>query len=137
MINKAAIKDTIPLIHKYSSLFGKKDLKGVPIMFFEKRDYDLGKVKKGEKRSFSYHFTNRGDAPLSIANVSACECTTTDYPGGRSIKPGESGEIKVVFDSSEKDYEELIDIEILLDQNLPGSDIPIIEKLYYKFDIEK
>ena len=47
-------------------------------------------------------------------------------------------QIKAVFDSSEKDYGELIDIEIILDQSEPGpDDIPIFEKLYYSFEIEK
>lgn len=106
-------------------------------MIFDKRDLDLGKVKKGEQRNFSYKFVNRGDVALTIANVSACECTTTDYPR-KPIRPGESGELKVTFDSKEKDYEELIDIEILLDQTIPGTDeIPVIEKVYYKFGIEK
>lgn len=108
-------------------------------MIFEQRELDLGMVKKGEKRTFSYPFVNRGDAPMSISIITACECTTTnvDEIAGKTFKPGEGGEVKVVFDSKEKDYSELIDIEILLDQTLPGSEIPIVEKLYYKFDIEK
>ncbi|MEZ5058172.1 MAG: DUF1573 domain-containing protein [Saprospiraceae bacterium] len=126
-------------IHEYSSLHGKKDLKGAPIMHFEQREYDLGTVKKGEKRKLSYKFTNKGDTDLSISLITACECTTTNFDDlrGKTWKPGESGSINIVFDSSEKDYGELIDIEIILDQSEPGTDdIPIFEKLYYKFEMD-
>lgn len=105
-------------------------------MQFDQRWFELGTVKKGEKRELTYTFTNLGDSPLKIDIITACECTTTDYPT-RVFQPGEKGEIKAVFDSSEKDYGELIDIEILLEQTMPGSDIPIIEKVYYQFEIEK
>jgi peptidoglycan-associated lipoprotein len=127
-------------IHEYSSLHGKSELKNVPIMHFDKREFDLGTVKKGEKRTLKYNFTNKGDTPLSISLISACECTTTNFDDlrGKEWQPGESGTIVAVFDSSEKDYGELIDIEIILDQVEPGPDeIPIFEKLYYSFEIEK
>ena len=126
-------------IHEYSSLHGKSNLTNVPIMQFETREFDLGTVKKGEKRTLKYNFTNKGDAPLSISLITACECTSTNFDDlrGKEWKPGESGTIVAVFDSSEKDYGELIDIEIILDQVEPGPDeIPIFEKVYYKFEID-
>lgn len=111
----------------------------MPLLYFEQREFDLGIVRKGEKRNLTYQFTNNGDVPMSIAIVSACECTTTNVDDlrGKVFKPGESGKLLATFDSSEKDAEELIDIEILLDQTEPGSDIPIIEKVYYRFRIVK
>lgn len=127
-------------IHEYSSLHGKDGIKNVPIMQFETREFDLGTVKKGEKRQLKYHFTNKGDSPLSISLITACECTTTNFDDlrGKKWQPGESGTIVAVFDSSEKDYGELIDIEIILDQTEPGPDeIPIFEKVYYSFEIEQ
>ena len=127
-------------IHEYSSLHGKKELKGAPIMYFEQREFDLGTVKKGEKRQLVFPFKNLGDADLSISIITACECTTTNQDDirGKIYKPGEGGVLKATFDSSEKDYGELIDIEIILDQIEPGTDdVPIFEKLYYKFEIEK
>lgn len=127
-------------IHEYSSLHGKKELKDTPIMHFEQREFDLGTVKKGEKRKMEFPFKNMGDKPLSISIITACECTSTNQDDirGKVYKPGEGGVLKATFDSSEKDYGELIDIEIILDQVEPGTeDIPIFEKLYYKFEIEK
>ncbi len=128
-------KDPIQ-ISPMSSLYGKKITKGVPIMTFENRVLDLGKVKRGEKRSFSYAFTNQGDTALKISLISACDCTTTDYPVG-AIKPGETGEILVTFDSTEKEESETIDVDIFLENTIPGSEEPIVEMLQYKYVLIK
>jgi len=122
-------------IHRLSSLYGQKNLKGVPIMDFEKRIVDFGVVKKGEKREFVYQFTNRGDTELVISIVSACDCTTTEYSTS-PVQPGGKGQIKVTFDSSSKDEAEVIDVDIFLENTMPENDVPIIETLQYKFDIE-
>ena len=124
-----------PEISTMSSLYGKKNLKGVPIMIFEERILDLGKVKHGEKRHFSYKFVNRGDTPLEISIISACDCTTTDY-STRPVPPGESGVIKVTFDSTEKEESETIDVDIYL-ENVDNDDIPIVEMLQYKYELIK
>lgn len=124
-------------VHKLSTLYGKKGLTGVPIMHFEERVIDFGKVKKGDKRTYIYKFTNLGDTPLKIDNVDHCECTEADYPRG-TFESGESGEIKIIFDSTEKDKTENIAyINIMLEQSDPANDYPIIEELQYKFEIEE
>ncbi|MCB9284959.1 MAG: DUF1573 domain-containing protein [Lewinellaceae bacterium] len=105
-------------------------------MSFAQRSFDLGKVKKGEKRSLTYTFTNLGDQVLEVDLISACDCTTVDYDY-KPVNPGESGVIKMVFDSSEKEEAETINIDILLKNTLPGTDVPIIERLEYSFDIIK
>lgn len=124
-------------IHELSSLHGKKDLKGVPIMQFKERKVDFGPVKKGEQRYFTYEFTNIGDTDLIISTWVACECTTVDATLDKRYRPGETGTIDVTFDSTEKDDFEVITIDILLENTEPGSDRPIIEKLQYQFDITK
>jgi peptidoglycan-associated lipoprotein len=123
-------------ISPMSSLYGKKITKGVPIMTFERRVLDIGKVKRGEKRSFSYRFTNKGDTAMKISLISACDCTTTDYPV-RTIKPGETGEIEVIFDSTEKEESETIDVDIFLENTIPGTEEPIVEMLQYKYELIK
>ncbi len=125
-----------PVISPLSSLRGRKDLKGVPIMHFEERVIDFGKVKKGEKRTHTYEFTNKGDTALTISLVSACDCTTTEYPT-ETIQPGGKGSIKVIFDSTEKDESETIDVDILLENTLPDTGAPIIEMLQYKYELVK
>lgn len=105
-------------------------------MSFSKRSVDFGKVKKGEKREFTYTFTNHGTVPLEVDLISSCDCTTIHFDY-KPYRPGETGLVKVVFDSAEKDGPETVEIEILLKNTLPGTDIPIIEKLEYSFDIIK
>ncbi len=61
--------------------------------------YDFGKVTDGEKVEYNYRFKNTGTKPLVIINVSAtCGCTVPQKPE-KPVMPGETGFIKVVFDS--------------------------------------
>lgn len=123
-------------ISEMSTLYGRTDLKGIPIMDFEERSIDFGKVKKGEKREHIFEFVNRGDVPLVIEFIDACTCTTVDW-SEEPVKPGEKGKIKVTFDSTEKEEAETIGISIFLENTVPGSGDSIIEMLEYKFDIKK
>ncbi|MEZ4988509.1 MAG: DUF1573 domain-containing protein, partial [Saprospiraceae bacterium] len=130
--------DPKPAISKLSSLYGQTNLKGLPIMDFEQRTHSLGKVRKGEQRSFSYTFTNKGDSALVIDLISACDCTSTnqDELVGKTIEPGQSATINVVFDSTEKDESETIDIDIYL-RNNDANGNPIMEMLQYSFELIK
>lgn len=125
-----------PVISRLSSLYGQKDLRNVPIMQFKQRTFDLGSVRKGDKRTMIYEFVNTGDADLEISIISHCDCTTTEYDTGRVYQPGEGDTIKVIFDSSDKDEAETIDVDIFLEQVDPKGN-PIIEMLQYSFDIKK
>lgn len=120
-------------ISNLSSLYGKKDLKGLPIMHFEKRFVDFGKVKRGETKAYTFEFTNVGDAPLEIAVVTACECTETDYPT-KAIAPGGKGKIEIVFDSTEKEESETVDVDIML-ENSDKEGNPIMEAVQFKFEL--
>lgn len=139
--NIGAEPDTLT-ISELSNLYGLKNIKGVPILKFDTRMVDFGKVKKGDKREYVYEFTNAGDVDAVISIISACDCTTSDY-SKRTIKPGEKGEIFILFDSSEKDHPETIDVDIILenefiDTRLAKPDkMPVIERIQYKFEIEK
>ncbi len=114
----------------------KKEVqKKQPMMLFDKSHFDLGVVKKGEKRELEYHFTNTGTEDLEIDIISACECTTLDYDTA-PYAPGAKGVITAVFDSSEKTEDETITITIVLKNTHPGNDYPIVEELTYDFDIE-
>ncbi len=106
------------------------------IMKFDRRFHDFGKVKKGESRTTEFEFTNVSKEPLIIDLVSACDCTTTDYPR-LPVQPGEKGIIKVVFDSTEKEESEVIDIDIYLRNTDPETGIPLSETLKYKFNLVK
>lgn len=64
--------------------------------------YNFGSVTDGEKVEYSYRFKNTGAKPLVIVSASAsCGCTVPEKPE-KPIMPGETGFIKVVFDSRGK-----------------------------------
>ena len=67
---------------------------------FEEDSYDFGVVTEGEKVRHTYKFTNTGDQTLVLINVTgSCGCTVPEDWPKQPIPPGETGEIKVVFDS--------------------------------------
>ena len=62
--------------------------------------YNFGKVTDGEKVEYSYRFKNTGKHPLIVSSaVASCGCTVPEKPE-EPIKPGETGFLKVVFNSS-------------------------------------
>lgn len=81
----------------------EKLTKDMPVMTFEKMTHDFGKVMQGEKLSYSFKFTNTGKSNLIIEETnSSCGCTTSTPPKA-PIRPGESAEIKVSFNSANKE----------------------------------
>ena len=73
---------------------------GMPDFKFEKELHDFGQLVDGEKVSYSFKFTNSGDAPLIISSAKgSCGCTVPNWPKD-PIAPGESGTIDVTFNSS-------------------------------------
>ena len=61
--------------------------------------YNFGKVTDGEKVEYNYRFKNTGKNPLIILTATAsCGCTVPEKPE-EPIKPGETGFLKVVFNS--------------------------------------
>ncbi len=62
--------------------------------------YNFGKVTDGEKVEYSYRFKNMGKKPLIISSaIASCGCTVPEKPE-EPIKPGETGFLKVVFNSA-------------------------------------
>src|SRR5664279_2157547 len=61
--------------------------------------YNFGNVSDGEKVEYSYRFQNTGKHPLIVSSaVASCGCTVPEKPE-EPIKPGETGFLKVVFNS--------------------------------------
>ena len=61
--------------------------------------FDFGKVAEGEVVEYSYRFKNTGKEPLIIESATAsCGCTVPEKPEA-PVKPGETGFIKVKFNS--------------------------------------
>ncbi|MDQ6845651.1 MAG: DUF1573 domain-containing protein [Bacteroidota bacterium] len=61
--------------------------------------YNFGKVMDGEKVEYSYRFKNTGKNPLIVSSaVASCGCTVPEKPE-EPIQPGQTGFLKVVFNS--------------------------------------
>lgn len=112
------------------------DDSNLPQMIFEKRHIALGKVKKGDNIRFSYTFTNKGKVDFAIDFISGCDCTELDWPI-KTFKPGESGNIDVVFLSGKKKESETVEIDILLKNVHPQTNNPILEIISYSYIFEK
>ncbi|MBR6130658.1 MAG: DUF1573 domain-containing protein [Bacteroidales bacterium] len=82
-----------------ASGLSKKAAEKMPVITFETTQYDFGQVVQGERLSYAFKFKNTGKSNLIIYSSEAtCGCTTSTPPKA-PIRPGESGEITVTFDS--------------------------------------
>lgn len=72
----------------------------VPQILFTAPSVDLGTLVEGQSATATYEFSNTGEAPLVIADVStSCGCTVArDWPRD-PIQSGKKGRIEVTFDS--------------------------------------
>lgn len=78
---------------------GKVDAKSLPAISFDKDLHDFGTIREGEKVTYSFRFKNTGKGDLIIQTASgSCGCTVPEIPE-KPIKPGETGFIKVQFNS--------------------------------------
>jgi len=80
-----------------------KKVVGLPEITFVSTEFDFGTINQGETRDALFEFTNTGESDLIITDAKAsCGCTVPEWPKGKRIKPGETGEIKAVFDSKSR-----------------------------------
>lgn len=103
-----------------------------PYITFEVSMHDFGEMKKGDKKTFIYKFTNTGKEDVVFELVSGCECTTLEWPEGKTFKPGDSGEIKATFNSETEEGAVTKTIDILLENVDPSSGYQIIKEVKYK-----
>jgi hypothetical protein len=72
------------------------------VIKFEKELHDFGTIIEGEMATYEFTFTNNGDEPIIISNVSAsCGCTTPSWTR-EPVMPGEKGSIKAVYNSQNR-----------------------------------
>jgi len=73
-----------------------------PTMDFETKLVDFGTHNEGDILDTIFKFKNNGEIPLVITKVkTSCGCTTPYWPK-EPIKPGQSSEIKVRFNTNHK-----------------------------------
>lgn len=77
--------------------------KGAPVIKFDRTVYDFGTVADGDVIETTFKLTNVGKSDLVITDAkTTCGCTVPSWPKNTPIKPGESTEIKVKFDTKGK-----------------------------------
>lgn len=73
-----------------------------PILTVEKNTHDFGDIYQGDVVEHTFKFTNTGNQPPLITNITtSCGCTTPQWPRD-PIMPGGKGELKVGFNSAGK-----------------------------------
>jgi hypothetical protein len=76
---------------------------GGAYLSWERSNYDFGDIAQGEKVEYTFRFSNIGNEPLMITNITTqCGCTAPKGWPRDPILPGDKGEITIVFDSSGK-----------------------------------
>lgn len=76
--------------------------KGNASITFDKSEYDFGTVNEGDIVETVFKVTNSGKTDLVISNARAtCGCTIPVWPK-EAIKPGETGEVQVKFNTNGK-----------------------------------
>lgn len=76
--------------------------KGNASISFDKQVYDFGTVNEGDFVETVFKVTNSGKTDLVITNAQAtCGCTIPVWPK-EPIKPGETGDVKVRFNTNGK-----------------------------------
>ena len=101
MAKKADVKEpfSTDLVTNSKTAEVGSEEKGMPAFTFDKEEHDFGTLIDGEKVTYSFRFTNSGDAPLIISNAKgSCGCTVPNYPK-EPIVPGATAYIDVTFDS--------------------------------------
>jgi hypothetical protein len=80
----------------------KAESSAYPVMTFKNDYYDFGDMVEGQVVETTFEFKNTGNADLLINRCDAtCGCTVPNWPK-EPIKPGQSGKIKVEFNSAGK-----------------------------------
>ena len=84
------------------SKLSQKELQNAPIIDFNERVYDFKEVTEGKKVEYTFLIFNKGKSDLQIRSAKAsCGCTVAS-PTSNVVKPGQSTDLKVVFDSTGK-----------------------------------
>jgi hypothetical protein len=99
-----------------------KDTVNVAKMSFVESVFNYGTVVQGTVVEHVFKFTNTGKAPMLIVDVkSSCGCTIADFNKG-AIAPGQSDQIKVHFDTTDKDSIQVKEV-VVVANTIPSKSI--------------
>ncbi|MFK8059822.1 MAG: DUF1573 domain-containing protein [Polaribacter sp.] len=87
--------------------------KGTALVSFDEKVFDFGTVNEGEIVQTTFKVTNSGKSDLVITDAQVtCGCTVPVWPKA-PIKPGETKEIKVKFNTAGKQNRQKKDITLI------------------------
>ncbi len=85
---------------------------GSPKISFPSHRHDFGNIYEGTEVTHEFTVKNDGDGPLVISRVKAsCGCTVPTKPE-EAIEPGDTAQIKVIFNSKKRKGEQKKDISV-------------------------
>ena len=98
---------------------------------FEHTAHDFGRVESGPTYTATFKYKNTGKANLYISAAEAsCGCTVPTWSKD-AIKPGESGEISVNFDSKGRQGEQLKTVTVTTNTE-PNKNVLTLHTLLYQ-----
>jgi len=99
-------------IHQYVPQLTDRELEKAPQISFDKMEHDFKEVKQGDAVSTKFVIKNIGKQNLELYKVkTSCGCTVAELEK-KSLKPGESTNMRVVFATAGKQGDEKKDIVI-------------------------
>ena len=102
LLEKIAGKDYAKMIEIPTTPEGQVDSNSMAKIQFESSNFLFDTLFEGDKIEHSFSFINVGKKDLYILETnSSCGCTVSKY-SKKAFPPGQSGEIKVQFDSKGK-----------------------------------
>ncbi len=97
---------------KTQGLNQQDDNEGQPVIKFKSDTHDFGDITPGEKVSYTFTYTNEGEANLVILSATAsCGCTVPKY-NKDPLQPGKKGYVEVVFDSTGRSGKQIKNVAI-------------------------
>jgi len=113
------VLNVVGTMEEYFPPLSEEDKAKAPKVSFDKKSHDFGQVKEGDKASTTFKITNKGKQKLILRKVHAnCECTTAK-PSKTQLKPGETIDIDVIFDSTGRKGKQVKTITVI--SNDPSS----------------
>ena len=107
------------------------------ITFAETGIYDFGTLTEGDTVEHSFAFTNTGEFPLIINNITAsCGCTTPEWPR-EPVAPGAKSSVRVRFNSRGKNGEQSKTITIFANTEPAMTDLHFKALVNPKTDSDK
>jgi hypothetical protein len=92
---------SVNIVEDFSKMTPEQ-LANAPKIKFDKTTYEFGTIKEGDKIETDFKFTNEGKSDLIIRKTKgSCGCTVGN-PEKSTLKPGESTNLHVTFNSAGK-----------------------------------